>query len=134
MSDQPSPNPNLSDEFRDLGKNLVNAMKAAWDSPERQKLQKELGDGIDQLITTLRMETDTFRESPAGQRLRADVEDLRQRVRSGEIENQVRSEILTALRTLNSELERAAGRWNAPESAESAPADPPQTPPEGQSS
>jgi hypothetical protein len=134
MSDQPSPNPNLSDEFRDLGKNLVNAMKAAWDSPERQKLQKELGDGIDQLITTLRMETDTFRESPAGQRLRADVEDLRQRVRSGEIENQVRSEILTALRTINSELERAAGRWNTPESAEPAPADSPQTPPEGQSS
>jgi hypothetical protein len=108
----------LVEEFRHLGQNLIEVLHAAWDSPERKRLQQEIGEGLSDLAVTLRQEVQVFQESPTGQRLREDVEDLRQRIRSGEAEAQVRGELLTALQRVNSELAKAAERWSTTASQE----------------
>ena len=41
-----------------------------------------------------------------GQRLKAEVEDLGQRVKSGQVESQLRRDLLSALQTINRELQK----------------------------
>lgn len=112
MSDQPQPETNtegdLANELRDLGQNIVGTLKAAWDSPERQKLQDELETGLNDLANTINKELEAFAESPSGQSLKSDVEDLKEKIRTGEAEAKVRQELMNALRTANDELQRVA--------------------------
>ena len=51
MSDNPTPDVdpqpdpadgNLAEELGSLGKNLIGVLRAAWERPERQKLQQEV--------------------------------------------------------------------------------------------
>jgi hypothetical protein len=131
MSDTPpQPQDSISEEFRRLGENLIGALRSAWDSPERKRLHEEVSDGLDELAKTIRMEVDAFDESPTGQRLRSDVEDLRQRIRTGEMETKLRQEMLNALRLVNDELHKVSERWKG--SGEGAPgaAQAPQAEPE----
>jgi hypothetical protein len=93
-----------------LGRNLKSILQAAWESEERRKLQQELETGLAELGRSLNQTVDDFKESPTGQRLRADAEDLRTRIRTGEIETEVRDDLLSVLRRVNVELEKAAGR------------------------
>jgi hypothetical protein len=127
MSENPQNNESLSDAFHKLGVNLVKTLRSAWDTPERKKLQQEVEESLVSLSATVKNELDTFNESPTGQRLKADVEDLRQRVRTGEAETQVRQEILKAIQLVNTELENAAARIRRTEEQDTTP-EPPATP------
>jgi small-conductance mechanosensitive channel len=111
MDDQKTTHEDLAEEFRNLGKNLVEALRSAWDSPERQKLQKELEEGLTAAAGTLKEEAVKFSQSQSGQQLKSDLEELHQRVKLGEAETATRKEILEALRTINAELEKAAKKW-----------------------
>jgi hypothetical protein len=111
MTENPGPESDIASEFRQLGENLVNTLRSLWESPERQRLQDEIENGLGELASTLKVEASTFKESPAGQRLKSDLQDLRQRVDSGE----VREELLKTLKFINSELQKAASHWEGSE-------------------
>ncbi len=113
MAETPEPENSIADEFRNLGLNLINTMRAAWESPERRKLQQELEEGLSTLAATIKMEASTFTETPAGQRLKTDLEDLQERVRTGEAESKAREEIIKAIKIINAELEKVTNRWSA---------------------
>lgn len=101
---------NLTDEFRTLGQNLLSTLHAAWERPERKKLQQEIEDGLSELVNTLKNEADSFASSPTGQKVKTEAEDLRQRVQTGEVDTAIRSELLKALQTVNAELKKAASK------------------------
>jgi hypothetical protein len=112
MSDTPpQPQDSITEELRQLGQNLIDTLRSAWDSPERKRLHEEVSDGLDELAKTIRMEANAFQESPTGQRIRSDVENLHQRIRTGEVETKLRDEMISALRTVNEELKKASDRW-----------------------
>jgi len=95
-------------ELRELGKNLQALLRANWESEERKKVQAELQAGLNDLGKSLSQAATEFQESPAGQTFKADLEDLHERIRSGEVETKVRSEVLNALRLANEGLKKAA--------------------------
>lgn len=99
----------VAEEFRSLGRNLVEALRSAWESPERQKLQNELEAGLSAFTTTFKEEADKFQHSPTGQQIQAELKDLHNRVQSGEAEALARREILSALRKVNAELSKVIG-------------------------
>jgi DNA topoisomerase VI subunit B len=113
-----TPENEVVNELRNLGQNLKGILQAAWESEERQKLQKEIESGLAELQKTVA----EFAASPAGQRLKAEVHDLGERVRSGRVESQLRGDLLAALRAINAELEKAAkrGKDTPPSDAPSA--------------
>ena len=116
MTDQPQPEQNdreedLTKEFRVLAQTLVEAMRTAWERPERKRLQEDLETGLNEFGATLRQESEAFRESPTGQRLKSEFDILQDRVRSGEAENRLRQDLLSALRAINAELKKASDRW-----------------------
>jgi hypothetical protein len=104
MTDQtPPPENELADELKNLGQNLKGILRAAWESEERRKLQQEIQKGVDELQKAV----NDFAASPTGQRLKNDVQDLGERLRTGEVEDKLRGDLLAALRTLNAELTKA---------------------------
>ena len=102
MNQETPPKENrVADEFRELGDNLVKILRTAWESPERKRIQQDITNGLNELGSTLRNETEKFNES-----------ETAQKIRSGEVESRFREEVLSALKTVNAELERAVERMS----------------------
>jgi hypothetical protein len=98
----------LGAELRSLGANLRQVLQAAWESDERRRAQEDIERGLDDLARTLRTAGQEFAASPTGQRLRDDVRDLHERLRTSEVDARVREELLSALQRVNEELGKAA--------------------------
>jgi NTP pyrophosphatase (non-canonical NTP hydrolase) len=98
----------ILDELREMGRNLRDALQSAWDSDERKKLQQELEDGLTEVSSTLNQAARDFKDSPAGQNLKSDVADFQERLNTGEVSLKVRSEIVEALRVVNTELRKVS--------------------------
>ncbi len=108
--DQPetnSPQGDLADELRNLGKNLVGILQTAWESEERKRMQREISTGLSDLGATLNEAAAEFNNSSTGQRIKEDVKEFRHNLRSGEIEAKIRTDLLHALQVANAELEKA---------------------------
>jgi hypothetical protein len=113
MNDMPETHEDLGEEFRRLGRNLKEALQAAWDSDERRRLEGEIESGLNNAAAALKGAAKELSETPAGQHLRDEIKDLGQRVRSGEVESRVRQDVVSGLKALNAELERAAETWRS---------------------
>ncbi len=106
QTDNKAPKNNISEELDELGKNLRDALRSAWESEERRKLQKDIEDGLANLGESLSQAAKDFSNSKTGQDLKEDVKDMRDRWRSGEMGSKVHSEIMDALRKINTELQK----------------------------
>ncbi len=113
MSEPRSTTDELGDELRALGANLRDMLRAAWDSDERKRAQEEIEAGLGDLARSLRSAGEEFSASPTGQRLKTDVHDLHERLRTRQVDVRVRDELVAALRRVNDELGRAAQAWTS---------------------
>jgi hypothetical protein len=64
MVDTETPEGKLTAELRELGKNLTEVLRSAWDQPERKRLQQEIANGLSELGSTLKDETRKLSEAP----------------------------------------------------------------------
>jgi ElaB/YqjD/DUF883 family membrane-anchored ribosome-binding protein len=113
MSEPQNTHDDLGDELRALGATLRDMLQAAWESDERKRAQQEIETGLEDLARMLRSAGQEFSASPTGQRLKADVHELHERVRASQVDDQVRQELVAALRRVNEELGKAARAWAA---------------------
>ncbi len=109
-----TPNDNISQELNDLGNNLRDALRSAWESEERRKLQKDIEEGLANLGASLSQAAKDFSNSKTGQDLKEDVQDMRDRWRSGEMGTKVHSEVMDALRKINNELQKTLNQKPPP--------------------
>ena len=123
MTENQTPNDSFETEFHNLGKNFVNALRSAWDHPERKRLEDEIVSGLNELGSTIKNEADAFAESPTGQRFKSDMQDFSSRVNDPETYGRVRTELLGILKKANSELEKVIGKMTPQEDDQAAPAD-----------
>jgi vancomycin resistance protein YoaR len=100
--------PDLAAEFAELGKKIRDAVSAAWESEERQKLQSDLTDGLDRLSKELSQATQNVRESDVGQKVEKSVKQVRQDVESGKVTDDIRKGMISALRGLGAALDKMA--------------------------
>ncbi len=105
---------NISDQLNELGKNLHAALKSAWESEERRKLQQEIEVGLANLGESLSQAAKDFSASTTGQTLKEDMKDLKARWESGEVSSKARTEILDALHKVNEELKKATSKNTPP--------------------
>lgn len=111
MNDNPQGESNLKEEFRNLGNNLKQAINSAWESEGRKNLQQEIEAGVTELGSTLSQLADEFNSSETGQKMRSDVEDFGERIRSGEVEENIRTGLVSALQLASSELKKAVDKF-----------------------
>lgn len=112
MSETPDQKPEMSpedlaSEFHNLGDNLKKFFVNAWESEQRKSIQSEIESGLSELGDTLKNTANEIQESETGQRLKSEATEFRDRVRDGEVEQKVRSDLTNLLKKLNSELEKA---------------------------
>jgi type I site-specific restriction-modification system R (restriction) subunit len=110
MSDQTGAESDLVAEFRQFTENLKTAIQTAWESPGRQQLQADLQEGLEDMRQTFNQMASDFAESDTGQQLKSDLSELGERVRSGELEDKVRSDLVQLLKRVNQELESASDK------------------------
>jgi hypothetical protein len=89
---------------------LKQAAEAAWESPEGQRLRSEIKAGLRALETGINQAAVEVTTGETGQKLKAEVEEFSARVRSGDVESQLRKDLLSALRAVNNHLDQAAGK------------------------
>lgn len=104
-----APEGEVTQEFRRLGDNLKEILRAAWESAERRKLQTEIQAGLVELEASLNKTAQEIRESRAAQRFETELKDFSSRVRAGEVETELRENLLSLLREVNSKLEKSSG-------------------------
>jgi hypothetical protein len=121
MSEPAKEDSDLVGEFRQLTENLKAAMQAAWESPGRHELQADLQAGLEDMRQTFNQLASDFSHSEAGQKLKSDLDDLGNRVKSGELETQVRADLVRLLQRVNKELEAASEKMSKPPSGQDAP-------------
>lgn len=97
-------------ELQELGRNLRDMLQTVWESEERKKVQTEIETGLKDLGASLNQAAQDFNTSPAGQTIKSDVEDLKERLRTGEVQSKVRSDVLTALKSVNNELKKVVSK------------------------
>ncbi len=117
MNEKPSTEQGLAEEFQALGKNLMEALRAAWEKPERKRVQEQVLTGLNELGSTLKREADHFAASSTGQQIKTSVEQVGDRLRSVETQEKIRQELLTALQSANAELQKVIDRWTVVASA-----------------
>jgi hypothetical protein len=106
----------IGEQLNELGKNLRETLRTAWESDDRRKLQQEIETGLTNLRDSLNQAAKDFTNSQAGQNLKEDVKDLHDRWQTGEVGSKVRSEVAEALRTVNKELQKTYQKPQPPPS------------------
>ena len=122
MTDKQPPEENLAEEFQNLGKNLVEVLRNAWEHPERKRLQEEVVEGLTELGTTLKREADNFANSGPGQQLKTNMEEIGARIRSTDTQAKVRREMISALQTANQELQKVIDKLSQASQSADEPA------------
>lgn len=110
MSDIPPEEEKLSEEIRSLGQNLLGIFQAAWDHPERKRVQNEIEKGLHDLGATLQQEADNFSRSPTGEKIKNEIDDIGTRINTGETRTRIYEDLISALKVANSELSGAIDR------------------------
>ena len=112
----------LAEAFRRLGQNLAETIKSAHDSPEARRLRSEIVDGLGEVRSAINQASDDFRASPTHQRIQDDVEEIADRLRSGEMAEKARQELLHVIDLMNRELKGVQDRWASDKDQETADA------------
>jgi hypothetical protein len=110
VNQQGNTQPDLGEELRSLGANLKQVLEGAWQSDERVRLQQEIETGLKDAAEAMRSAATDFEHSPAGQKLKSEMKDIGEKMRTGELRDEVRSELVEILRKLNEELRSVASR------------------------
>lgn len=123
MSDVPPSEESLRQEIEALGKNLIGALRSAWEAPESKRLRDEMTDGLSDLGSTLKREADYLASHPATQQMKNEVGQLGEKIKAPEAQAAVRNELISVLQTVNSELQKVIDRWSAAEANVAGPAE-----------
>ena len=115
MTEENKTNSEIKDAFKDLGKNLKKAVNSAWDSEERTHVQEQIEYGFSDLGSALETFVQDVSNTDAGQKLKDGVEDFGERLRSGEVEQKAKAELVKAIDYLNEQLDKLSGNFNSKE-------------------
>jgi hypothetical protein len=98
----------IADELKELGKQLSAALKAVWESEERQELQREISEGLLALGEQIEEAVKTAHESEAFQEAKTDVEQAVAKAKQSDAAQNVRQGLLDGLQSINRELGKLA--------------------------
>ena len=105
MSEEPKvEGRSITEELSKLGKQMADAIKAAWESDDRKKLQAEILDGLQKFGDEVTVALDKAGKSETAQDLRVKAEKVATDVRGTGVAEDVRKGIISGLDVINQEL------------------------------
>ena len=94
----------ITDELSKLGKQMADAIKAAWESDDRKKLQAEIVEGLQKFGDEVTEALDKAGQSETAKDLRIKAEKVTVDVRESGVVEDVRKGIIGGLDVINKEL------------------------------
>jgi hypothetical protein len=105
MSEEPKvEGRSIVDELSKLGQQMASAIKAAWESDDRKKLQAEILDGLQKFGDEVTQALDKAGKTETAQDLKVKAEKVATDVRASAVAEDVRKGIIGGLDVLNQEL------------------------------
>jgi gas vesicle protein len=128
MSDEPTQSPapesgsQVSDSWKEvgrqlgaLGKSFAEAITVAWNNPSTQKLVQEVKTGLETMASEVGAAISKASSSPEAQKLKAEAVKAAQSARTAgeQTAQEVRPQLLNALRSLNDEMQKLIDKLEA---------------------
>ena len=137
MSEGSQPEKSIVQEFSLFGKQVAEAIRAAWESEDRKKLQAELAEGLQRFETEVNQALDKAGQSDAAKQLREQADKVVADVKESKVTEDARKGVIAGLEVLNQELGKLVDKLESKtvpaaeaEPAESAAPESPSTPAE----
>lgn len=130
MNKPSEPKPSAStqevvEELKQLGQQIGRALKAAWESPERQELEQEVREGLRTLGEQVDEALRAAREHLEAEGIPEQAQKVLASVEKTPVVQEVREALLTGLRALNQELSRLLRKERSAEMSSPPPEDRP---------
>jgi len=109
------------DELQNLGRQLGETLRSAWNSEERNQFESELREGVNSFVNEVDNAFSDLRESQAGQKAQEDTSKMRSDIGSAELSEKARSSIASGLHWLSSGLGNLADQFTPVEKAPDEP-------------
>ena len=106
-----NPSPDLGENIRELGKSLGNFFKFAWESEERKEIENDISGALQEVANTFQKLAEDIANGETGQQIKADYDDLKHRVESGEFKEKARSEFSKAMQQIKEDLDEISSKW-----------------------
>jgi heparin binding hemagglutinin HbhA len=106
MTEEKRTESDLAVELRELGKQLGQALRSAWESEQRQQLEKEIGEGLKDLGKQVDQAMATAKASPHTEKVKKQVDRVVETARQSEAVHEMREGLTSGLRELNEELRK----------------------------
>lgn len=109
------PEGDIAEELKNLGRQLADTLRTAWNSQERQRLESEIRRGVKSFADEVGKAVHEIKDSPPAQRAREEVGQIRTKVETGELGNKAKSNMAQGLHWLSEELERLSKQFTPAE-------------------
>ena len=106
MSEEKKPESQIVDEFESLGRQMVTAVRALWESEDAQKLRQEIREGFVVLADEVDTAIKSAQDSEAAHEFRGQVRDAVDKARASDVTHQVEQGLASGLQQLNQELSK----------------------------
>jgi ElaB/YqjD/DUF883 family membrane-anchored ribosome-binding protein len=117
----------VGDQFRALGESLSRAFRTAWESEENRQHLQGVKSGLKAMVDQINQAIEDAGTSPEGQKVRQEAERAVESARAAgeKALQEARPHVLSAVRQINAEMERWAGKMEERgPGAEERPAEP----------
>ena len=109
--------PDLIAEMKNLGRQFADALRTAWNSQERQKLETEVREGLDVFVSELEKGFKELRDGQVAQKAKQDVSQVKEKVEGAELGRKAKVAMADGLRWLSEEFENLAAQFTPTDKA-----------------
>jgi hypothetical protein len=107
----------VGQQFQALGQSLAAAFRTSVNDEENRRRMRQMQDGLESMVSEVNKAIHDAAESPKGQQVRSDVEKTAENLRAAgeEAVQEVRPQLLTALKQVTQELQKLVERMEKKE-------------------
>ena len=110
-----SPQTDVADELKRLGRQFAETLQTAWNSEERIRIENEVREGVKSFVGEVDRVFQEAKDSPAAGKVREEASEIKDRVEASDIGNKARSGFVQGLQWMSEELGKLATKFTPPE-------------------
>ena len=111
----------IVDQLQDLGIQVADTLRSAWESEERQKVEEEVREGVKSFANEIDKAIHDIRDGQTGQRIKEEATNIKSKVETGELVDKAKTGVVQGLRWLSDELGKLAEQFTLKEGSEETP-------------
>lgn len=111
----------VASEFKEIGRQFGETLRAAWYSEERMRFEKEVREGVNSFGREVNKVFGEIRESEAASKAKKEAGEVRDRVSQADVTDKAREGLAQGLHWFSLELEKLANQFTPAQPAEKSP-------------